>query len=196
MAFPGEGPASFVARGPCSGPARRGGRWASIIPFDGAAGGVRDPATIERLRATVFRLRGAASAAAFVVVWLAARPTFALMAIALGLVAAGHALRFWAAGYIPAYRGESLEAPRLATEGPYALVRNPLYIGNGLIGLGWCTPAGPIALAVFPALFAILYCIAIVPHEEAYLSAAFGERYEEYRDRVSMLCPLPRGRKR
>jgi protein-S-isoprenylcysteine O-methyltransferase Ste14 len=132
------------------------------------------------VRRLVFRLRGAVWFAAFLVAWLAAKPTQAIAAGMLALVLAGQALRFWAAGHIGAYRGETVEAPRLTRDGPYAIVRNPLYIGNGLIGLGWSLPAGAIGL-VFPIAYVLVYIVAIVPLEEAFLTERFGDEYRQYR---------------
>jgi protein-S-isoprenylcysteine O-methyltransferase Ste14 len=143
-------------------------------------------------RGAVFRLRGGIWAAAFVAAWVFARPTPALLTVVISMVAAGHALRFWAAGYIPAYRGESLEAPRLTTSGPYALVRNPLYIGNALIGLGWSVPAGRGVILLFAVLFVAVYGLVIVPHEEAFLARTFGPAYERYRSVTGRWVPKQR----
>lgn len=137
----------------------------------------------------MFRRRGIITAVACLVAWVAARPTPVKVAITCALVIAGQALRLWAAGHIAAYRGESLEAPRLVTGGPYAIVRNPLYIGNGLIGLGWSLPAGPVAVAVFLVLFVMLYAVAIVPYEEKFLAKEFGTEYDSYRHATGRWLP-------
>src|SRR5438477_3135981 len=54
-----------------------------------------------------------------------------LFGMATLLVAAGCALRAWAAGYL-------LKGKRVAVGGPYAYVRNPLYLGSFMIGAGFC----------------------------------------------------------
>src|ERR1700694_5338388 len=60
--------------------------------------------------------------------------------IALGLPIAflGEAVRCWAVGYSGVTtRGDHVEAPALITAGPYAHVRNPLYVGNFITALGF-----------------------------------------------------------
>ena len=80
-------------------------------------------------------------------------------------------------------------AQRLATWGPYALMRNPLYFGNGLIGLGWGLMAGPWAAIVFLIGFAVLYGFIIIPYEESFLSEKFGDEYEDYKNNVGTFFP-------
>src|SRR5471030_1298432 len=53
-----------------------------------------------------------------------------LLACAIPVVL-GCALRSWAAGYL--FKGK-----RVAVGGPYAYVRNPLYLGSFILGLGFC----------------------------------------------------------
>ena len=127
-----------------------------------------------------FKMRGGLWTLLFVLILAMARPTPRSLALGLGPVVLGQLWRFWAAGSIGRYRGEAVGAERLATRGPYALMRNPLYFGNGLIGLGWGIMAGPWAALIFIAGFAVLYGMLIIPHEEAFLAGRFGEEYEAY----------------
>jgi protein-S-isoprenylcysteine O-methyltransferase Ste14 len=144
------------------------------------------------LRGTIFKYRGlvwgifAAAILIFPVSFSCAR------AIAsVPLLAAGQALRFWAAGFIPKYRTLTVGAPGLVTSGPYAWVRNPLYAGNGIMGLGWSVMAGPVWCAVFAAIYFVLYSLVIVPFEESFLSERFGEEYERYRRSTPSVIPRP-----
>ncbi len=61
-----------------------------------------------------------------------ARPSsvFALH-LSVALVVLGCLLRSWAAGYL-------LKGKRTAVGGPYAYIRNPLYVGSFILGLGFC----------------------------------------------------------
>lgn len=146
--------------------------------------------SVSGLREAVFKLRGGAWTALFLLVLLFAKPTSpGALAAGLVLVALGQALRIWAAGCISRYRGETVGAVRLATWGPYALVRNPLYTGNWLIGAGWGLIAGWRALLLFLASFWLLYCAIIVPLEEEYLSGAFGAEYATYSARTGRFLP-------
>jgi protein-S-isoprenylcysteine O-methyltransferase Ste14 len=110
------------------------------------------------------------------------------------LVAAlGHALRVLALRQVgPLSRTTSrFQAPRLATDGTYAVVRNPLYLGNWLIAVGlclvaqlrWLLVAGPILT------FALYYLAALA--EERHLLEQFGDEYLEY-DRTTPRF-FPRG---
>jgi protein-S-isoprenylcysteine O-methyltransferase Ste14 len=114
--------------------------------------------------------------------------------IALGLVLclAGQALRAWVLGGVPdgtSGQNERLIATDLNTEGPYALTRNPLYLGNLLITFGLCAIAHD---AVLGALAAILFAVqyrAIIAAEESFLRETFGARFDEYASRVPRFWP-------
>lgn len=110
-------------------------------------------------------------------------------AIAVPLLVIGQALRFWAAGLIPKYRTLTLDAPRLVTEGPYSIVRNPLYLGNGIMGCGWAVLLGWAWLPAFAAAFFCLYSMVIIPYEEGFLLEKFGDEYERYRASTPQLVP-------
>jgi protein-S-isoprenylcysteine O-methyltransferase Ste14 len=116
-------------------------------------------------------------------------------AVALG----GELLRIWAVGYSgTTTRAGVVTAPRLVTAGPYALMRNPLYVGNSIIAFGFCwgfgghwPPAVRIAALAGVLLFVFGLYAAIVPLEEEYLAAAFGAQYVAYRRTVPRIVPRP-----
>src|SRR5436190_1919456 len=62
---------------------------------------------------------------------LLGRPSAIEWFVGLVFAAAGEAVRCWAAGYL-------IKSKALITGGPYAYVRNPLYLGRLLIGTGIC----------------------------------------------------------
>lgn len=141
------------------------------------------------IRAWVFKMRGGIWTALFCAILFLAEPNFSVLPAVLVLVAAGQALRFWAAGCIKRYRGEEAKVEALVTWGPYAIVRNPLYLGNGLIGLGWSLLAGPRAIALFVVSYLILYVFLIIPYEETVLERCFCEEFHRYKERVGRLIP-------
>jgi protein-S-isoprenylcysteine O-methyltransferase Ste14 len=106
------------------------------------------------------------------------------------LVLAGLALRAWAAGCAGGHtRRATIEAPRLATGGPFAHVRNPIYLASVILGLGMVGLLGdPWMLALYIAVFVFLYT-AIVPAEERFLRGQFGEAYARYCAHVPRLLP-------
>ena len=111
--------------------------------------------------------------------FLASLQTGALVA------AAGLALRAWAAGVIR--KGE-----RLATHGPYALVRHPLYLGGFLLGVGVTVAGGH---WIFPVTYVVFFARtypATIRAEESFLERTFGAEYIAYRARVPALCPTLR----
>ena len=94
----------------------------------------------------------------------------------------GLGLRAWAAGHI---RKNSA----LATSGPYAYTRNPLYLGSFLLGLGFTVAAGqPILGLLFVALFLGIY-LPVMRVEAATLSRLFGEDYIQYAQAVPLFFP-------
>ncbi len=113
--------------------------------------------------------------------WVA-RPTPAFLACG-GLVALlGLAIRFWASGHIRKTR-------ELAVDGPYSLVRNPLYVGSFVVGLGIILAGGlPWALVAFAVLFVAAY-VRKMRQEEAHLANLFGEAFGEYCRRVPRFVP-------
>ena len=111
-----------------------------------------------------------------------ARPN-ALSLIVGALVALpGLGLRAWATGHLR-------KNTELATTGPYAHTRNPLYLGSFLIGLGFTVAAGRWFLAaIFVAFFLGIY-VPVMRVESATLAELFGERYQKYAQAVPLFLP-------
>jgi len=102
------------------------------------------------------------------------------------LVVAGESIRFWACGHL--VRNEEL-----TRDGPYSVVRHPLYLGSLLIGLGLVVLAEHqwMWFAAFVALYGGFYLPAMYV-EELRLQSLFGAEYLEYMDAVPRLIPRPR----
>jgi hypothetical protein len=91
----------------------------------------------------------------------------------------------WLRGYASGYVKKNAE---LATTGPYAYTRNPLYLGSMLIAFGFAAAAGSwIILAALAALFAAIY-IPTILGEEAYLREHFAS-FDSYARAVPRLLP-------
>ena len=111
-----------------------------------------------------------------------ASPSTTLLAWGAGVSAAGLALRAWAAGSIQKDR-------ELATTGPYAHTRNPLYLGSFFLGAGVTVAGGRWVFGVAFLVFFVLVYRATVLGEVAELEARFGERYRVYGAHVPLVLP-------
>jgi len=112
--------------------------------------------------------------------WLA-RPSWGSMAVGAILVAPGLLIRGLASGHVR--KNESL-----ATSGPYAYTRNPLYLGSLLIGLGFCVAARSWWVAVLLVVMFLAIYVPVIGDEEAFLRRTFPE-FEEYAGRVPQMLP-------
>lgn len=113
-------------------------------------------------------------------VWLA-RPDAVSLAAGLPVALAGLILRGWAAGHLE-------KNLMLAESGPYAHVRNPLYLGTLTVAAGFVISARRWELAVvFAAVFILVY-LPVVELEEQHLRSLF-PAYEAYAQRVPKLAP-------
>lgn len=112
--------------------------------------------------------------------WLA-RPTWRFLALGAVLIVPGLLIRALASGHVR--KNEAL-----ATSGPYAYTRNPLYLGSLLIGLGFAVAARSLWVGI--ALVAMLFAIylPVIRDEEAFLRAKFPE-FEEYARQVPRMLP-------
>lgn len=113
-----------------------------------------------------------------------------LWPLGVGIVFAGEALRLWAVqhiGVISRTRSDRL-GPLIST-GPFSLVRNPLYLGNIALWVGFAVSARLLYLAPLLILVVGLEYHAIVRWEEQLLAARFGDSYREYAARVPRWVP-------
>ncbi len=83
----------------------------------------------------------------------------------------------------------------LITTGPYACVRNPLYLGATIALIGWTLLLRFVILAVVTALMIILF-VFIAKCEERELLSRLGDRYDAYRRATPLFIPRLPGRKR
>jgi len=118
--------------------------------------------------------------AAFFLLFARPRPGALLAGAVISIL--GLVLRAWASGHI---RKNS----QLATSGPYAHTRNPLYLGNFLLGLGFTIGSGWWPLGIlFAVLFLGIY-LPVMRVESETLAQLFGESYQRYARGVPIFLP-------
>lgn len=155
-----------------------------------------DPRSDE-LQALVFKNRGALLSIPALMLAAFGKPSAFSVTLGLPIAIAGELLRCWAVGFSGVTtREDHVIAPELVTAGPYAYVRNPLYVGNFITAAGFAVAftggnslgkkIGLIAASL--GTMAAVYSI-IVPHEEQYLRSQFGEPYERYCASVPQIVP-------
>lgn len=110
--------------------------------------------------------------------------------VGIGGLFTGELIRIWAVSHAgKCTRSRKLKAEVLIKSGPYAIVRNPIYGGNFLIGLGMVILSEAFVLIpVFIVLFSLQY-MSIIANEEEFLARKFGADYANYRSSVPKWIP-------
>lgn len=125
---------------------------------------------------------------AFTIIYLwLAKPTFISLAAGAALIVPGLIVRALASGHVQ-------KNEQLATSGPYAYTRNPLYLGSLILAVGFGVAARSwwIAVGIVLMFFAIYW--PVIKAEEEFLRGKFSQ-YAEYAAHVPRLFPrlLPFG---
>ena len=122
-----------------------------------------------------------------------ARPEIIYVCIGLGLLLTGETIRIWSVSYAGGEtRTRNVGAKKLCSSGPYAFVRNPLYVGNMFmyVGIVFIAGAANILLMVATTLvfFTVQYSLIIALEEEK-LEELFGRKYQIYKKNVPAVFP-------
>ena len=135
----------------------------------------------KRYSDTVARLRVPSGFLIVAVFAWFSHPTMQSLLAGLPIALCGLALRAWAAGCLAKNR-------QLATGGPYAYTRNPLYVGTLLVAAGLVVASRNVFLGIlFAAVFLLIY-LPVIQLEEQHLRQLFPE-YAGYAARVPALLP-------
>ncbi len=121
-----------------------------------------------------------------------AEPVPSFFAAGIAVAVLGEVLRLWAAGHLRKNQA-------VITSGPYAHVRNPLYVGTFLIGFGFClaasslVPPGLYFLALGLPIFTGVFFFYYLPYkcrvETARLERRFDEEARDYNETVPAFVP-------
>lgn len=117
------------------------------------------------------------------------RPTLSLFAVGTLIVVLGTLVRVYASGFI-------IKNRQLATEGPYSLVRHPLYTGNLLILIGFTVACGLWWAPVVAVAFWWFYYPTAIEYEDRKLLRIFGDSWMRWSRTVPAVVPrslIPKG---
>jgi protein-S-isoprenylcysteine O-methyltransferase Ste14 len=103
----------------------------------------------------------------------------------LAVALCGLWIRAWACGFL-------LKEKELATSGPYRHTRNPLYIGNFIIGLGIVVCSNSWWVFVIFFVYFLFFYPVLIHEEKRRMSNLFPDEYKEYSRKVPLIFPTLR----
>ncbi|MGA2586426.1 MAG: isoprenylcysteine carboxylmethyltransferase family protein [Candidatus Aminicenantales bacterium] len=130
----------------------------------------------------IYRWRVRSAFFVLVAILILSRPKWPSILIGIAVCAFGLLIRAWASGHIK-------KEKELAVSGPYRYTRNPLYLGNFILGLsiaiGACSwwSAG-----LFAAYFLVFYP-PVIQEEKERMKRLFPEEYADYKKKVPLFFP-------
>ena len=116
--------------------------------------------------------------------------TLTVTALGLFFAGAGALLCTWGTAYLGAevVKDSAMHGGGVVADGPYRHVRNPLYLGTGLM-IAAISFAMPVTGAVFAIVLIAIFQLRLILGEETFLSAKLGQPYSEYLRTVPRLFP-------
>lgn len=113
--------------------------------------------------------------------WLA-NPSPQALSLGAGIGLLGLLIRGAAAGHLRKHES-------LATSGPYAFTRNPLYFGSAFLAAGLIVAGRSLPAAALVGLYFAAFYSAVMKREEGELRARYGSAFEAYAARVPLFWP-------
>lgn len=111
-----------------------------------------------------------------------AHPRLKWLICGVGIAIIGLMIRGYAAGHLRKHQ-------QLATSGPYAFTRNPLYLGSVLLAAGFSVASHSwISTILLGAYLAIFYPV-VIRREQTELQAHYGDAFVRYASRVPAFWP-------
>ena len=136
---------------------------------------IDERSTIQRMRVPL----GFLTAALFV---LGARPTWLSLALGAPIALLGAGIRGWASGHLR-------KNAELATSGPYAHTRNPLYFGSFVMVAGFALAGNNPWVALWLVGAFLLIYRPVMRAEVAHIRQLFGAAYDEWAQHVPLFLP-------
>jgi protein-S-isoprenylcysteine O-methyltransferase Ste14 len=100
----------------------------------------------------------------------------------VGIAALGLLLRSYAAGHLRKHK-------QLATSGPYAYTRNPLYLGSVLLAAGFSVASHTWISTALLAAYLIVFYPIVIRREQRELKTLYGDAFVEYASKVPPFWP-------
>lgn len=132
-------------------------------------------ASLQRLRVPI----GFVTAILFAVF---SRPSWQSLAAGVPLALLGAAIRGWASGHLR-------KNAELATSGPYAHTRNPLYFGSFVMAAGCAVAGGSWLIGIWLIAFFLAIYWPVMQAEAAHMRTLFGEAYARWSAAVPLFIP-------
>jgi protein-S-isoprenylcysteine O-methyltransferase Ste14 len=111
-----------------------------------------------------------------------ARPQLKWLAGGVGIALVGLLLRGYAAGHLR-------KGKQLATSGPYAYTRNPLYLGSVLLAAGFSVASHSWISTGLLAVYLIIFYPMVIRREQTEIKKLYGDAFVEYCSRVPAFWP-------
>jgi protein-S-isoprenylcysteine O-methyltransferase Ste14 len=113
-----------------------------------------------------------------------------LLAVAILFTILCLAIRAWGSSYLTAATvwNANAQTDRLIVAGPFRYTRNPLYLGNAFLAIGFALLA-PLPGAVFIVIAKALFIAALIRYEEALMAKRYGDAFRAYCAQVPPLFP-------
>jgi protein-S-isoprenylcysteine O-methyltransferase Ste14 len=100
----------------------------------------------------------------------------------VGIAALGLLLRAYAAGHLRKHK-------QLATSGPYAYTRNPLYLGSVLLAAGFSVASHSWISTALLAAYLLVFYPVVIRREQTELRTLYGDAFVEYASKVPAFWP-------
>jgi protein-S-isoprenylcysteine O-methyltransferase Ste14 len=140
---------------------------------------------IEKIGEILFRLRDYTPIPIVLCAILFAQPTLMSLLVGGGVALAGELIRTYGVAYIGTIsRTRSYSNGQLVQDGPFALLRNPLYFGNLILSVGLAMMSNVVWLPVLVIVIFYAQYIPVVAWEERKLTHIFGDAYAQYKQKV------------
>ena len=137
---------------------------------------------MEKFKKYFERYRAFIGIVSLFIVLFFAKPDAKSIAIGFFFIMLGTFFRAWASGFIN-------KNSELATNGPYALSRNPLYFGSFILGVGIAIAANNIYSYIIIAIYYIVFFPALMVMERNRMRKIFGPKYDTWSKGLNTFFP-------